>query len=75
MSASTHPLPQGPITVIVILSSAPLVGNVPMVIPDGQIPSIVFQIRPEDVERFLQALHDRGLVCSLVFLCLLQDHR
>jgi hypothetical protein len=50
--------------VTINLSSAPLVGNSQMKAPEnGQPMTLVFDLRNEDMERFIDTLRNRGLVC------------
>ena len=50
------------IKVVVQLSSAPVIQSRPLKVPDGQTPSVTFEIRESDVSRFKSALRFRGIV-------------
>ena len=48
--------------VVVRTSSAPTIQSRPLKVPDGQSPSVTFEIRESDVLRFKHALRSRGIV-------------
>jgi len=50
------------IKVVIQLSSAPMIQSRPLKVPDGQTPSVTFEIRESDVSRFKSALRLRGIV-------------
>lgn len=50
------------VRVVVRTSSAPTIQLRPLKVPDGQSPSVTFEIRESDVTRFKHALKSRGIV-------------
>ena len=50
------------IKVVVHLSSAPKIQSQPLKVLDGQSPSVMFEVRENDVSRFKRALRSRGIV-------------
>ena len=50
------------VKVVVQLSSAPMIQSRSLRVPDGQSPSVTFEIREGDVSRFKSALRSRGIV-------------
>jgi len=68
LSVNPDPGRIGTTVVTILLSSAPLVGNSSVeVLGKDQSINMVFDLRNEDVRRFLDSLRSRGLV-SLNFL-------
>jgi len=50
--------------ITIYLSSAPLIGNSRMKLPEKAQPiTLLFDLRKEDTKRFLESLRNRGLVC------------